>query len=392
MTTMENPSKDMDRLVEDLRKAVDERYRSQEYPSDLDSELGQHFERVSSRQGGLDLRFGELLRELDQAARFDRSRIPMVSSVPLGSQLHRAIGKATSRQVVGVLLQMQAYAASLRELLVEVIDTLSTESATQLSARVDALMEQLAVAGRELDGKPSPESSATAVIYNPWFTQSAFMERFRGSREEILSRYRPLATRLAGLGPVVDIGSGRGEMLELLRDSGTEAIGVDLDPDMVAACRDRGLQVDVGDGVTYLQALEEGSLGGVFAGQLIEHLTPQGLLDFMALVSTRLRPGGILIAETINPESLWVFAHSYHIDPTHVRPVHPAYAAFLAQEAGFTRAEIEYRSPVQDEVRMEMVPDRDDGASDLRAALNRNFDRLDRLLFAPQDYALIATR
>jgi SAM-dependent methyltransferase len=388
----ESARAELKELLVELHDSVEERYRLAEYPADLEVQLSRSFDRVAAGLGKSETRFVGLLRDLDEAARFDPLRIPTVSSLPLGPQLHQVIAKVTRRQVTGVLLQMETYARATRELLVELIDTLSVESAGQLSARVDALLEELAAAGRQIDSRPSEDLDATAVVYNPWFSQLQFMERFRGSYDEILRRYRPLAERFRGLGPVIDIGSGRGEMLELLQELEVEAVGVDLDADMVGMARTRGLRVEVGNGVAYLRAQDEASVGGIFAGQLIEHLSPQGLLDFLALASTRLRPGGRLIAETINPQSLWVFAHSYFIDPTHVRPVHPEYAVFLAQQAGFAQAEVEYRSPVHDTARMDMLADGSELAPEIRALLNSNFQRLNDLLFAPQDYALIATR
>jgi O-antigen chain-terminating methyltransferase len=112
------------------------------------------------------------------------------------------------------------------------------------------------------------------------------------------------------------------------------------------------------------------------------------VIDLVALAADKVRPGGRVFLETVNPQSLYVFAHAFYLDPTHVRPVHPAYLAFLFREAGFAAVDIEWRSPpppddVLEEVRSEHT---------LPGAINANVKRLNQLLFAPQDYLLAAVR
>jgi O-antigen chain-terminating methyltransferase len=118
---------------------------------------------------------------------------------------------------------------------------------------------------------------------------------------------------------------------------------------------------------------------------VIEHLTAQEAADLALLARDKLRPGGKLLIETVNPQSLYVFAHPFYVDPTHERPVHPAYLEFLVREAGFESIELLWRAPPPHDDVLETPAD-DDG---VRAA---NVRRLNQLLFAPQDYALIATR
>jgi O-antigen chain-terminating methyltransferase len=120
----------------------------------------------------------------------------------------------------------------------------------------------------------------------------------------------------------------------------------------------------------------------------VEHLSPQQLVDFVDLAARKVRAGGKVCAETINPQSLYTFAHSFYLDPTHLRPVHPAYLVFLFREAGFTDVEIEWRSlpPVGDRLN----PAADD--SSVPDSYNENVARLNQLLFAAQDYLVVATR
>ena len=125
-------------------------------------------------------------------------------------------------------------------------------------------------------------------------------------------------------------------------------------------------------------------MGGLVTIQVVEHLSAQQVADFVRLAADKLRPGGKAIVETVNPQSLYVFAHSFYVDPTHVHPVHPGYLAFLFREAGFSGVRIDWRSEPGAEEMLQRI--HDDGVMD------ENIERLNRLLFGAQDYALIAIR
>ena len=142
---------------------------------------------------------------------------------------------------------------------------------------------------------------------------------------------------------MLDVGCGRGEFLSLLGEAGIEARGIDLDPDMVAFCRSEGLDVEEGDAIVYLDGLEEGSLGGIFAAQFVEHLQPGPLTAFLGLAASRLRPGGVLLLETINPLSLFAL-RNYFADLTHAQPLIPETLSLLVKQAGFGDVEIRFKS------------------------------------------------
>jgi hypothetical protein len=111
------------------------------------------------------------------------------------------------------------------------------------------------------------------------------------------------------------------------------------------------------------------------------------VIDFVLLAKDKVREGGRVVLETVNPQSLYVFARAFYLDPTHSQPVHPAYLDFLFRQAGFAEVAIDWRSPPPaDDV---LVPAPEEAAD---SPANVNVERLNRLLFAPQDYALIATR
>jgi glycosyltransferase involved in cell wall biosynthesis/SAM-dependent methyltransferase len=165
-----------------------------------------------------------------------------------------------------------------------------------------------------------------------------FEDVFRGSEEFIRERQRRYLPIIGERRPVFDFGCGRGELLDLLRDEGIPFVAVDLDAGMVARCREKGhADVAHGDGLTHLEEQPDGSLGVVFAAQVIEHLTEAQLRQLLALARRKLRTDGILIAETVNPHSPPALK-TFWVDLSHQRPIFPEVALELCREAGFASA------------------------------------------------------
>lgn len=174
----------------------------------------------------------------------------------------------------------------------------------------------------------------------------AFEDRFRGSREMIRDRlkvYLPFIEPLKSIEEqpaAVDLGCGRGEWLELLRDNGFDARGVDLDEKMLAACHERGLAATKGDAITFLEKLPNESCVIVSGFHIAEHL-PFSQLQVLVHEAFRvLKPAGFLILETPNPENFKVSSLTFHLDPTHRNPIPPALLAFLPEYFGFSRYEV----------------------------------------------------
>jgi len=206
----------------------------------------------------------------------------------------------------------------------------------------------------------------------------AFESRMRGSVDAIRERQRRYVEDFRAAAPVLDIGCGRGELLQLLREAGVEARGIDADADMVAYARGDGLDVEQADLVEYLQRLDDGSLGGIFMGQVVEHLPPGVLVRSLELAARKLRPGGVLVAETINPLSPLALRH-YFADLTHAQPLVPETLQLLARQSGFADTEVRFLNEPA-----ERLTEPDD------PVIAANVRRLNELLFAPLDYALVA--
>lgn len=171
----------------------------------------------------------------------------------------------------------------------------------------------------------------------------AFEERYRGSRSVIKTRlevYGPFIAPLLRIyqdAHALDLGCGRGEWLELLSECGFHPLGVDQDSGMLAACDELMLNVEQGDAIAYLRALPNESQVIISAFHFVEHI-PFDVLRVLASEAMRvLKPGGLLIMETPNPENLVVATRNFYLDPTHERPIPTQLLAFVAEHAGFDR-------------------------------------------------------
>ena len=225
----------------------------------------------------------------------------------------------------------------------------------------------------------------------------SFQASFRGDADEIAERMRVHVDRFAGVdGVIADLGCGRGEFLDLLAEAGHRVVGVEINAADVEECRRRGHAAVVSDLFAWLREQPAASLGGIFLAQVIEHLAPPQWQQLVDLAATRLAPGGRLVVETINPESLYALARAYVADPTHIRPVHPGLLEFLARRAGFFPVEVELQAPVPENERPMDLPIAafvdEPSLQQLARSVQEQFDRVDRLCCAPQEYTLSATR
>jgi len=245
------------------------------------------------------------------------------------------------------------------------------------TARLNDLGERLTNVLAELGARPDQVSEERLDrMYE------AFEEEFRGSHEDIQARLRVYLDDIGPLeaygAPVLDLGSGRGEWLDLLAEHGIEARGIDLSGAFVESCVDRGLDARVADLFTHLPTVRADSVGVLTAFQLVEHVNVSRLVEMVDEAFRVLRPGGLMILETPNPTNLSVGASSFFRDPTHLRVVHPEFLEFVARHCGFERTEIRYLHP-----RVELA----DGET-----LDGLLGDAHWALRGPQDYALIATK
>ncbi|CAH1667625.1 class I SAM-dependent methyltransferase [Chelatococcus asaccharovorans] len=261
----------------------------------------------------------------------------------------------------------------------------SRRSYTELAHRLSLLLEDV----RKLPaGSSRPElQEKMAGTPDPLLTTfyATFEDRFRGSREDIRERvsvFLPEAQEAvkiaAGAGPIVDLGCGRGEWLEVLSRAGIRCLGVDNNEAQLASARAHGLPVLNADALAWLKEQPPASVPMISAFHLIEHLPFPVLTEFASEVMRVLTPGGLALFETPNPESLLVGAFSFHLDPTHIKPLPPELTTCLMEVLGFTPVTIRplHPHPWRDRYLREksLPPD------------------VARLLFGPRDYAVLARK
>ena len=209
-----------------------------------------------------------------------------------------------------------------------------------------------------------------------------FENRFRGTRAEIKERvryYLPfLKTAKAGTAarPILDLGCGRGEWLELLEENGLQASGVDLNSAMITQCAERKLTATQADAIEHLRSLPANSHGAISGFHIIEHLPFETLLQMFMQTLRVLKPGGLAIFESPNCKNLSVGACYFNVDPTHRNPVFPETAGFIMETQGFENVQLEYLSPADRRLT--------DGDQDAEI--------LNDLLFGPQDFAVIGRK
>ena len=210
------------------------------------------------------------------------------------------------------------------------------------------LRRELAAAPAPAAKKPAkttksaePPAAAASDEGIDWMMHSI---RFRGPEEVVSRNFSRYVETFARHTDILDIGCGRGEFLSLV----PAARGIDLNPDCIALCREQNLNAEVADAFTYLAALPDESLGGIFCGQMIEHVPRLRLPALIALCAAKLRPGAPIVFETPNPECLAIFATHFYLDPTHQHPVPPKLMAFYLLEAGFKSIEIERFAPAHE--------------------------------------------
>lgn len=413
---------DLDQVLEDVRAAAAQARASGVYPDGLEEALQSDFARQLRRPDPRD-RIVHLRNELERlrsAAHLERSSVATTSSVPGGSAAHKVVGKVVGRQVGALYEQLNSFTDELLPLIGHVVDGLQDPRShmhDDLVQELDSVQDRVAQLQRTLDMLGVSFSDTASVMarmldhlnsfdgisarldrleeaerrrgFDPFFDYGDFEDVGRGSTESIGLEYRELADRLADApGPVLDIGAGRGEFLQLMIQREVPCWGIEIDEALVRDATEAGLDIRLSDGIEALREVAFGSLGAIVLLHVIEHLTPNELLELVQLSLDRLGPGGYLVLETPNPQSLYVFARAFWLDPTHSKPVHPVYLNFVLQQAGYTEIAFEWTAfPAEAERLVEPESD-----SELAEVVAENARRLNSLVFGAQNYRIIARR
>jgi SAM-dependent methyltransferase len=240
---------------------------------------------------------------------------------------------------------------------------------------------------------PGAPDEPDAFLLGLRFRSPAQVEALLHDYDDLFAAH--LAPNADGSAPrALDIGCGRGELAAHLAALGYAALGVDLDADAIAAGQAAGRPVALGDALAHLASVAEGSLAVIVALQVVEHLTPGQTMRLLRACQRALRPGGLLVLETINPTCLHALVNWFLIDPSHQRPVHPETLRLLLEQAEFTGIGLRYLHPVPAEQALAPLPAAAQASLGEAASITLEGDiaRLNHLLFGAQDYAAIALK
>ena len=257
--------------------------------------------------------------------------------------------------------------------------------------RQDRVNRIVAAALVQLRDQPSPGYGARlSKLEREWAARTQnevaanlhsvyFQARFGGDESVIRSQAEGFIDIFAGRSRVLDIGCGRGIFLALAKDRKIGAYGVDLDPRMVQMAREAGLEADGAEALEHLRSLADGSIDGLFARHIAEHVLPGELVQILRELRRVLKPGSPVVLITPNPATLTVGAHSFWMDPSHLRPIPPELFRFYLEVEGFIDVALRTFAP-SDERLSEDVP---------AGPIRENVQLLNRTLFGDRDYAVV---
>ncbi|MFQ6083576.1 MAG: class I SAM-dependent methyltransferase [Candidatus Aminicenantia bacterium] len=235
--------------------------------------------------------------------------------------------------------------------------------------------------------KPSPEQVEEILEPLRDYKYAGFENRFRGYEEQLIRAQKKYLPYFVNKENVVDLGCGRGEFLQILRDNNIKSYGVDSNDEMIELCLEKGLKCIKGDILEHLSSLRDESLGGIFSAQVIEHLPPKYLMELINKSFFKLKKGCYIVLETVNPTSIFTLVSTYFLDLSHQKPIHPQTLKFLLEITGFEEVEIQFLSPLEKE-KLQTLPATDEFST----IINQNIDKLNKLLYAPSDYAAIGKK
>jgi hypothetical protein len=330
--------------------------------------------------------FWELVRKIDVDTTKAIERVERFAD-----EAHGDVRRA-ERELQGAIDGVRRDLSGLFAGLESLVAALNARVATveSVAAGTETIVSRISVTTTSLERASESHASAPQSV---GYGYLLLENRFRGSEEEIHRRLTPYGEIFERSSlPVLEVGGGRGELQKIFKERGVTSYMVDCDPAMIEAASASGCDARLGDGIAHLRGLPERSLAGVIALQVVEHLSREQLEEFIALAHSRVVSGGVVVFETINPQSVLALSSNYFRDPTHVFPRHPDTLRFQMDQAGFLSTEVRYLSPVPPEAMLREIPTSDFMPPQWEHAvslLNHDISQLNALLYGYQDFCII---
>lgn len=251
-----------------------------------------------------------------------------------------------------------------------------------LRNQIESSQDEISSLKGELELKKSKVSHED--LDNNSINYLEFENYFRGKKDLIRENFEHYLKYLNKGMKILDLGCGRGELIELLVAHGFDASGVDSNPDMVKHCKLNNLSVIQDDIIHYLKSTNE-KYDCIFISQVVEHMKINTLLEFVSLCHQKLNNNGLLIIETPNPETILVSSYTFYLDFTHTKPIPAIFLKYLLESKNFNVIDTLYLHPFpENEKLLELVSD--------NHQLNLNFKTLNKLIYGARDYAIIASK
>ncbi|MCC6221063.1 MAG: class I SAM-dependent methyltransferase [Deltaproteobacteria bacterium] len=346
----------------------------------------------------IDSRDWQIIKKIDKDVRQTNERLERANDDAIATI--RSSERSTIEALNNGMHELNLYIATLQEKSAEhqfKLDTLDsiTKGLEKIVVQINSNLNNIIDAKRHISAKAPPlDETYKPALCDLDYSYLLLENRFRGSEDEIrkrLSIYPPIFQGSSK--PILEIGSGRGELQSLFKVKNIPSYGLDLDKAMVEHCRSMDLDVRFENGMTHLASLANHSLGGVIAIQVIEHLSQKQITELIGLCKDKVEKGGKVVFETINSDSMIALTRNYFRDPTHVWPLHPDTMSFLINLQGLKVVEVRKLSPFPQNAELCEIPHEDYMTPKWIHSvnlLNRNFKLLNELLFGYQDYCVIA--
>ena len=231
------------------------------------------------------------------------------------------------------------------------------------------------------------------VLDQPDFDYFLFEHANRESDAKLQARLTQIVELFLGKGNVLDVGCGRGDFLQVMKEKFIPAYGIDTNRDSVAECQERGLEAMEADAFDHLPTVPRASLGGIFLGRVLEHLSANKAMKLAESCCRALKPGGVLVVNSINPQCLTALG-AFWKDPTRLLPMHRDLTQFILEQAGFVDVRVLDSQLLTEDDRLAVIPVQPEDSAEMRAlkeSLNRNLEQLNRTLYDGYDYTLVGT-